>query len=300
MQTRPAIARRARPRPAGAERIVARHRRDHRQPARTSRVAAPGPQRVLRRRRAREVAELRVSEATGRNHAANSSRAVLLDFEANSCHFLLQSAMAKRLQTTEKQVFDRIYGHGKGWVFTPRHFLNLGHGQAITSALKRHTDAGRIRTVRKGPLRYSETTSRLGSLSPTADAVAHALAGRRCRTNSNRAVPTRQICLDCPSRVPLKVVFLTDGPSRRAGSADEGIILKRTTPRNMATANRRSGLVIQALRQLGQRSVDRSTIEILRRRLSENDKQQLLKDVRYAPAWIAKAMREIANSPKDV
>jgi hypothetical protein len=34
------------------------------------------------------------------------------------------------------------------------------------------------------------------------------------------------------------------------------IILKHTTPRNLATAGRKSGTVIQALRHLGQRHVD--------------------------------------------
>jgi len=206
--------------------------------------------------------------------------------------------MTNRTQSIEKKVLDRIYGHGRGWVFTPRHFLDLGARPAITSALKRHMDAGRIRLLARGLYDYPKQHPKLGILVPPTDAIAYALAGRDVvRLQPSGAYAANLLGLS--EQVPIKAVFLTDGPSRRIRLGRQEIILKRTTPRNMATANRRSGLVIQALRQLGQRNVDRSTIEILRRRLSESDKQQLLKDVHYAPAWIAKAMREIANPPED-
>ena len=85
----------------------------------------------------------------------------------------------------------------------------------------------------------------------------------------------------------MKTVFLTDGSSRRVQVGKLQVILKRTTPRNMATAGRMSGLVIQALRSLGERQVDMRTVDVLRGRLNDTDKKQLIKDIRYAPAWIA-------------
>ena len=66
----------------------------------------------------------------------------------------------------------------------------------------------------------------------------------------------------------------------------------------MATAGRISGTVIQALRWLGKRHVNDRTISALRRRLSDTDKQQLLDDVRYAPAWVADIMRSVAQPPR--
>src|SRR3989304_5682273 len=55
---------------------------------------------------------------------------------------------------------------------------------------------------------------------------------------------------------PLRAVFLTDGNARRVQLGKRQIILKHTTPRNVATAGRNSGLVIQALRWLGKKHVD--------------------------------------------
>ena len=43
------------------------------------------------------------------------------------------------------------------------------------------------------------------------------------------------------------MVFLTDGPSRRVKFGQQKIVLKGTTTRNMATAGRKSGTIIQAL-----------------------------------------------------
>ncbi len=94
----------------------------------------------------------------------------------------------------------------------------------------------------------------------------------------------------------MKVVFLTDGFSRKVIVGNRQIVLKRTTPRNMVTAGRVSGLVIQALRWLGQRHVEDSVVRILSNRLSPDDKKQLLKDLKYAPAWVAAIMRRAAQS----
>ena len=66
----------------------------------------------------------------------------------------------------------------------------------------------------------------------------------------------------------------------------------------MATAGRISGTVIQALRWIGQRHMDEQIVSSLRRRLSDADKKQLLKDQRYAPAWIADIMRKVAQTPE--
>ena len=90
----------------------------------------------------------------------------------------------------------------------------------------------------------------------------------------------------------MKIVFLTDGASKCVKLGKQEIILKRTTPRNMATAGRISGLVIQALRHLGQKHVDESVLHTLDRRLGNDDKKQLAKDLQYAPAWIADLLRK--------
>jgi hypothetical protein len=135
-------------------------------------------------------------------------------------------------------------------------------------------------------------------LAPAIDTIAKAITDRDAiRLQPSGAYAANLLGLS--DQVPMKVVFLTDGPTRHIRLGRQEIILKRTTPRNMATSGRISGLVIQALRYLGRNHVDDSVTETLQRRLNESDKKKLLKDIRYAPAWIAAIMRKVAQ-PEDI
>ena len=49
------------------------------------------------------------------------------------------------------------------------------------------------------------------------------------------------------------------------------------------------------LRHLGQRHTDDAVLARLQRRLSASDKKVLLRDLRYAPAWIAAILRRVAG-----
>lgn len=202
--------------------------------------------------------------------------------------------MGKHTQSIDNKTLSRIYGHGGGWVFTPAHFLDLGSRTAVATALKRHKQAGIIRQLARGLYDYPIDHPVLGRVAPSADAVARALASR----DAVRLQPTGAYAanvLGLSEQVPARIEFLTDGPSRRVKLGRREIILKRTTPRNMATAGRRSGTIIQALRWLGQQHVDDKVLFILRRQLRDTDRAQLKNDLKYAPDWIAGILRRFAD-----
>lgn len=202
--------------------------------------------------------------------------------------------MSKHSQSIDNNTLNRIYGHRGGWVFTPAHFIDLGSRDAIATALKRHKRAGIIRQLARGLYDYPIDHPVLGRVAPSADAIARALA----RRDATRLQPTGAYAanvLSLSEQVPTRIEFLTDGPSRRVKLGRREIVLKHTTPRNMATAGRRSGTVIQALRWLGQQHIDDKVVSILRRQLSPADRTQLLKDVKFAPSWIADLLRRLAT-----
>jgi hypothetical protein len=205
--------------------------------------------------------------------------------------------MKTNQKTTDRQIVERIHGHGRGWVFTPNHFKDLGSRDAIASALKRYKQSGLIRQLSRGLYDYPKTDPELGSLQPSTDDIAKALAGR----DAARLQPTGAYAanlLGLSTQVPMKVIYLTDSLSRTVQIGKRQIILKRTTPRNMATAGKISGLVIQALRHLGQKRVDKQIITQLDRLLDDQAKSKLMKDIRYAPAWIADIFRDLAGKEK--
>jgi len=202
----------------------------------------------------------------------------------------------KSTQVIEPKVKATVFGHGKGWVFTPGDFLGVGDPRSVSMALTRLARKGIIRNLARGLYDFPKTDRQLGILAPTVDAVAQALSLRHAiRLQPSGGYAANLLGLS--EQVPMKVVFLTDGTNRRVQIGKLQIILKRTTPRNMATAGRTSGLVIQALRHLGQRHVDDTVIQKLKNRLSPKDRKQLLADLRHAPAWVTTIMRQIAESP---
>jgi hypothetical protein len=202
--------------------------------------------------------------------------------------------MGKHSQSTDKRMLARVYGLGRGAVFTPAIFQDLGSPDAIHNALARHTKSGTIRQLARGLYDYPVRHAVLGTVAPSADAIARALVGR----DAIRLQPAGAYAanlLGLSDQVPSKVVFFTDGPARKVRFGSQEIILRHTTPRNMATAGRKSGTFIQALRHLGQKQVDEKVISILRRQTSDTDPSVILKDLRYAPAWIADILRKLAG-----
>jgi hypothetical protein len=203
--------------------------------------------------------------------------------------------MAKHVNSIDSRILRRIQRRGAGHVFTPADFLDLGSRNAVDLALSRQTRAGTIRKLARGLYDFPRADSRFGVRSPGIDDVAAALKGR----DQSRLQPAGAHAanvLGLSTQVPVRVVFLTDGRSRRVQMGKQQIVLKHTTPRHMATAGRRSGTVIQALRWVGRRHVNDGTIATLRRELSVADKRQLVQDLRYAPAWIADIMRAVAHA----
>lgn len=202
--------------------------------------------------------------------------------------------MTKHTQSTDSKVVRRILSHRRGWVFTPDSFKDLGSRLAIDHALTRHMKKGTIRKLARGLYDFPKIDPLLGPLQPSTGDIAKALAGR----DATRIQPSGAYAanlLGLTTQVPMKVVYLTDGRPRTIQVGNRQITLKQTTPRNMATAGKISGLIIQALRHIGKEHVDDHVLEQLDRRLDEEARSQLIKDIRYAPAWIADIFRMLSG-----
>lgn len=177
---------------------------------------------------------------------------------------------------------------------TPGHFARLGSRAAIDKALSRLVGAGKMRRVARGLYDIPRRSRRVGVSWPSVEAVVKAVAQRdRVRVQPTGAYAASRLGLT--TQVPMRVVFLTDGPAHEISLGKLTVTLKRTTPRNMATAGRTSGLVIQAMRWLGRKNVDEDVIGTLRHTLDEDARRQLVADVQYAPAWIADVLRQVAQ-----
>jgi hypothetical protein len=218
-----------------------------------------------------------------------------LKMKQKRAHFCFK--MGRHAQSTDSKVSDRINQQPPGWVFSAADFRDLGSPTAVRLALMRHTKKGGIRKVGRGLYDRPRQLARLSrALPPLSENVVQAMQAR----DHSRVLPSGAHAanlLGLSTQVPVRAVYLTDGRARNVPLGQQQIVFKHAATRQMATAGRVSGTVIQALRWLGRDHIDTGVMATLRRRLSDEDKKQLLQDLRYAPAWIADIMQQVAEPP---
>lgn len=194
----------------------------------------------------------------------------------------------------DAQIARRVQRSARGAVFTPATFATLGSRAAIDKALQRLVTAGALRRLSRGLYDKPRQDKLLGTLWPSVDAVVKAVAGK----NKLRVQPAGAYAanlLGLSEQVPAKVVLLTDGASRSVHAGPMHITLKRTSPRNMAAANRLIGLLIQAFKSLGPRHITPQRLAHLRKTLPAAERARLLADLNLAPAWMRPMLRELAQ-----
>jgi hypothetical protein len=194
-------------------------------------------------------------------------------------------------QSIENKVKSRIYGHGRGWCFTLKDFVDIGSEEAIKVSMYRLTKQEIIQRLKVGLYYYPDKSEHFGYVPPSLEKVAIALAHKyKIKIQPSGAFAANLLGLS--EQVPAKVVYLTDGDSKKISLGKRQIIFKNTTPKNMSLAGKKSGLVIQALRYLGKEHIDEKKISIIKRKLNDEDKKALSKDASFAPNWISKIIRE--------
>ena len=198
------------------------------------------------------------------------------------------------MQSIDNKIISKIYGKGRGWCFTPKSFSDLGSPEAIRISLFRLSKKRTIRRLSRGLYDYPKRHPKIGLLSPNPDAVAMALKSRDViRLQPSGAYAANLLGLS--EQVPAKIVYLTDGPSRCVKIGRQEIVLKNTTPRNMATAGKKSGIVIHALRHLGKSDIGSQHITYLQKTLTQDDKKQLERDLIYAPGWLIPHIKAVSK-----
>ena len=95
------------------------------------------------------------------------------------------------------------------------------------------------------------------------------------------------------TEIPMRIEFYTNGPKKIIRFGMQDILLKPTTPKNIIGAGTKAGLVLHALKQIGKDNVSGYMINHIKKQLDNKELKQIKKLAHYAPAWIAKIMREI-------
>lgn len=201
------------------------------------------------------------------------------------------------MQSVEKQIERSIKSKPRGSLILPDDYLSCGSSDAIRKALDRLEDKKNIVRVAQGIYVRPKISKLIGSLIPTAEEVAEAIAKR----DRIRTIPTGSYALNAlglSTQVPMNIVLLTDGSPREIKVGRRKIKFKKTTPKNLLAKGKISRLVIQALKEIGNGKVseveEKKIIDLLRK----EDEKDLRHDISLAPVWIQKIMKQALNDGK--
>lgn len=198
------------------------------------------------------------------------------------------------MNTMTEKITKRVRGKGRGSVWTPVDFLDLGSRASVDQALSRLVKRGMLRRLARGVYSYPKMSPRLGALTPSPDAIATALAGsRHGRVQVSGARAANELGLT--TQVPAKAVYLTDGPSRVVKVGRQEIRLKHVPSTRLLGAGTKVGLVLEAVRHLGS-DVDARAIRRLGAQLTPGDKRALHESLRGVSARVRPIVEQIAHT----
>jgi len=194
-----------------------------------------------------------------------------------------------------QQILHRIKAKGAGWAFTPHDFADLGDPRSIGMALTRLMRAGKIRRIGRGLYDVPHSHPILGQVGAATDAVIAAI-GRKQNLRMLPSTASAANQLGLSTQVPARLVYHTDGAPTRVRLGNLQIDLRRNTGRMLALAGRPSGLVAQALRDVGKDKVTADHLQRVRDQLPVSARKQLAQDIQLVPAWMRPHFQEISRS----
>src|SRR5579863_7987663 len=158
--------------------------------------------------------------------------------------------------TMKGQIRLRIEDLGPGRSFMAKDFLDIASRGSIDVALASLTSAGKIRRIRRGLYDLPIVNPDLGGeLSPDIEEASRTIA-RRNRWTIIPSGPWAANLLGLSTQVPAKIVYLSDGPSKKVSLGRRSVRFKHARPQSLAGGDSKSAVVVQALRHLGKDGVD--------------------------------------------
>lgn len=190
------------------------------------------------------------------------------------------------------RIMNRVRGKGRGWVFTPKDFVDFGMRGSIDVALSRLAHAGDIRRIGRGLYDYPRQHARLGTLGPDTGSLADALATQ----SGDRLAPSGAAAansLGLSTQVPAKASYATSGRSRVKRAAGRSLSLKHSRAPVLAKASDTANAVLQALAHLGKDKIDADIIRRFATRIDDHDMKVLTQARPLMPGWMGDAVLKI-------
>jgi predicted transcriptional regulator of viral defense system len=199
------------------------------------------------------------------------------------------------MKSASDSILRRIRAKQRGWVFTPKDFIDLATRNTVGITLHRLVKKGLIRKLGHGLYDFPVKHSKLGTLAATPDAIAKAIAARSGDIiQPSGAQSANQLGLD--TQVPAKPTYNTSGNSTRKKIANYPITLNHSKFLNKTSLNINAVKVINALHHMGKNNITEDMIKKCSMILSKKDKSQLKKNLVQLPDWMIQFILKIIGN----
>ncbi len=193
------------------------------------------------------------------------------------------------------KIIARIYGNGRGNVFTPKDFLDLAGPRTTRSALDRLTRRGTIRRVMRGVYDYPRYSKLLDKQAgPDPDGIARAIA----RAHGWTILPSGNTALNLlglSTQVPAKWEYFSDGPTKTYSWDGGKLSFKHRANKETTVLSPKTALLVQALKALGEANVKRSTMTKFRKAFDAKERKRAVREARYATSWVYEIIKRLAS-----
>lgn len=197
------------------------------------------------------------------------------------------------MQKTENKIYSSIRGKGAGCVVTNSDFYHLAARGTINRCLTSLRERGIIRSLITGIYDYPIYSELLQEqLAPDIDLVAQAIA----RKNQWHIQITGDAALNylgLSTQVPGRYVYLSDAQSREYQIMNRTLEFNRAPLKQTKFQSRQTEIITQALLALGEANTNETALAKIAAYIKAKERARILKDSRYAPAWIGEILRKL-------
>lgn len=193
------------------------------------------------------------------------------------------------------QIYERITSEKPQKVFVISDFCDLMDYDTAKKSLARLENNQKIQKIMRGVYynpRYSQLIQEYEK--PVVDEVAKALA-RNFKWTIAPSGNTALNQLGLSTQVPAKWIYFSDGPYKTYKIGSQELEFKHRTNKEISGMSEKTILTIQALKELGEAQITEEIIHKLKRKLTADEIDVLLKETQQTTVWIRNIIKKIAQ-----
>lgn len=195
------------------------------------------------------------------------------------------------MKSVKDKIFARITKKGPGWIFSAQDFMPTFQRYEIDTSLKALADQGIIRKICRGIYDLPAYSSLLQqNAAPDLYGIAKKFADKYCWS----IYPSGNTALNyfgLSTQIPAKLEFISNGPGKDLATKFGAISFRHSALRETSFRHIESGLLVQALREIGQQNLTPEIISQIKGKFAEPFLQKIRHDIVRTANWIQQAIR---------